>query len=567
MNHPSENPVQPQQPQTQFQNLQANAQMHVTANIPGNLPRQDRPPYCPEQSPPASAYPSAVNGYAPYQAPYGGNPYAAYPLQGQQVTTVYYTGSGYNGQNTPAVQPPAAPFYSPPAAPPQETILPYGSSRPYHQPVSYGQNYGQGGYRPVPQDRSPQSPAGPGYGQPYQQPNYPPRPPAGGRGYPVYPPQGQSPVYNVISRPVYAPPVDLTKPLMVTGSRRVTPDQYKRLNQLRSGLVTGFVIVALALAFILGIITILLSNAYETSGFILTIVLATASEAAGIILAAVLSARRGRAIREAYACAEAAGNGESVLEIYHDRVESVSSRGRSVVPFLGAVLWETSDMLILVGQGGTVVWRAEDVTPQDGRTVNHILIQRVGPGFRRTKEPFVPCAPFPMPLPTIRNDDEVRTVVRTVDPGISIGKTIDAGLGRIMPILVPLFTILGLYLSVNFAITPSFTVDIVLFVLLCWCIGFLLVVGILALAGAIRRNKYQPVDREMAYAFTRDGMAWRRAGVTVFIPHAYIKKKLRTDGVELKTPYGKTVIYWEDAQDPAALQEALNLSGPNGWEK
>lgn len=122
---------------------------------------------------------------------------------------------------------------------------------------------------------------------------------------------------------------------MVTGSRRVTPDQYKRLNQLGSGLVTGFVIVALALAFILGIITILLSNAYETSGFILTIVLATASEAAGIILAAVLSARRGRAIREAYACAEAAGNGESVLEIYHDRVESVSSRGRSMVPFLG----------------------------------------------------------------------------------------------------------------------------------------------------------------------------------------------------------------------------------------
>lgn len=153
MNRPSENPVQPQQPQTQFQNLQANAQMHVTANIPGNLSGQDRPPYCPEQSPPASVYPSAVNGYAgtPYQAPYGGNPYAAYPLQGQQVTTVYYTGSGYNGQNTPAVQPPAAPSYPPPAAPPQETIPPYGSPQPYHQPVSYG----QGGYRPVPQDPAP----------------------------------------------------------------------------------------------------------------------------------------------------------------------------------------------------------------------------------------------------------------------------------------------------------------------------------------------------------------------------------------------------------------------------
>ena len=145
-------------------------------------------------------------------------------------------------------------------------------------------------------------------------------------------------------------------------------------------------------------------------------------------------------------------------------------------------------MLALVGPGATVVWRAEDLTPEEGRTLYHLLLQRVAPGCRRTKEPFVPRAPFPLPLPVIRNEDEVKAVVRTHQPAGSIGGDIRAGLGRMLPILTPLLTILGAYLAANYAITVSFTADILLFALICWGGGLLLTVAILALLSLARRD-------------------------------------------------------------------------------
>lgn len=135
-----------------------------------------------------------------------------------------------------------------------------------------------------------------------------------------------------------------------------------------------------------------------------------------------------------------------------------------------------------MGPGATVVWRAEDLTPEEGRTLYHLLLQRVAPGCRRTKEPFVHRAPFPLPLPVIRNEDEVKAVVRTHQPAGSIGGDIQApDLGRMLPILTPLLTILGAYLAANYAITVSFTADILLFALICWGGGLLLTVAILAL--------------------------------------------------------------------------------------
>lgn len=85
-------------------------------------------------------------------------------------------------------------------------------------------------------------------------------------------------------------PVDTTRPLFVSASRRVTFPQYKRLNKLGSGLLTAALVVVLILTVMLGVIAILLAYPYEIEGFVLTIALTAASEAVGILLAA----RRGR---------------------------------------------------------------------------------------------------------------------------------------------------------------------------------------------------------------------------------------------------------------------------------
>lgn len=127
-----------------------------------------------------------------------------------------------------------------------------------------------------------QTPGYPSGGQPpYQtgfQPPYPPQAP----GAPIF---GQPPAYGA-PQPAYAPPVDITRPLFVSASRRVTFPQYKRLNKLGSGLLTAALVVVLILTVMLGVIAILLAYPYEIEGFVLTIALTAASEAVGILLAA-----------------------------------------------------------------------------------------------------------------------------------------------------------------------------------------------------------------------------------------------------------------------------------------
>ena len=525
---------------------------------PSPQPGQGQSTAEPGAAPQATAYYPPAGGYVPnappYQPPYGASPYRESYVQGQPVTRAYDNGPA----NAPHVPPSS--FAPPPPAPPNPSGAP-----PYGQPMppAAGGRYGRGGPGLQPGFPPAQTPGYPSGGQPpYQtgfQPPYPPQAP----GAPIY---GQPPAYGA-PQPVYAPPVDTTRPLFVSASRRVTFPQYKRLNKLGFGPLTATLVVVLILTVMLGVIAILLAYPYEIEGFILTIALTAASEAAGILLAARRAARRSRAVREAYACAEAAGNGEAVLELYHDRVQAVTMRGSSVVPIASAILWEMADMLALAGPGAAVVWRAEDLTPEEGRTLYHLLLQRVVPGCRRTKEPFVPSAPFPLPLPVIRNDDEVKAVVRTHQSAGSIGGDIRAGLGRMLPMLTPLLTILGAYLAANYAITVSFTADILLFALICWGGGLLLAVAILALLSLAKRGKRPESAREVAYAFTRDGMARRLAGGTVFVPHAFIRKRLRAEGVELKTPYGGGLIRWTEVPDPAALKAALDLDGRAGTDR
>ena len=105
-----------------------------------------------------------------------------------------------------------------------------------------------------------------------------------------------------------------------------------------------------------------------------------------------------------------------------------------------------------------------------------------------------------------------------------------------------------------------------MFALICWGGGLLLTVAILALLSLARRDKRPESAREVAYAFTRDGMARRLAGGTVFVPHAIIRKRLRAVGVELKTPYGGGLIRWTEVPDPAALKAALGLDGRAGTD-
>lgn len=136
-----------------------------------------------------------------------------------------------------------------------------------------------------------------------------------------------------------------------------------------------------------------------------------------------------------------------------------------------------------------------------------------------------------------------------------------------LPILTPLLTILGAYLAANYAITVSFTADILLFALICWGGGLLLTVAILALLSLARRDKRPESAPGSGLCLYPGRQGPPSGGGTVFVPHAFIRKRLRAEGVELKTPYGGGLIRWTEVPDPAALKAALGLDGRAGTDR
>lgn len=438
------------------------------------------------------------------------------------------------------------PSVSGPAVPQQQTgYTGYGPPVPPPAPMPPAQ---QGGYGPAgnPYYAPPQSgwPAPP-YGQ--QQPAYGQQPGYGGYG-------------GMPAAQPAPPPMDPTKPIIVMGSRRVSKEQYVRLCQPQNGLRAGLAVVLGLLVLIFSAIALVQGYGYgDMLAFGVNVGLIALSCVVMVVWLGVSQYRRKKRIDRAYACAVGTGSGDSIIELYIDRVVCTSPRGRSSIQLAYAELVEYADMLVLSGRGATVIWRAEDVTAMQYRSIQAVLYPQLRPGMRKVRGIFYPRALGPLPLPAVENTDEVRMVFRVEEEEplgtVPLGKRYLA----MLPAFLALMTIFSVYLANSAAITTSILMDVLIFALLCWGCGALLLLLVAAVwHGAAGKNHS---SLPAAYALTRDGLARQWGDGTCFVPAADVQPVFKNSGVALDTPYGRMWIDWKDIPNRAACMSCLEGFG------
>lgn len=422
----------------------------------------------------------------------------------------------------------------------------------------------------VNQQVQPQTPppyAPPGYPVQQQNPQW-----AAGQYYPPYPPYAAPPVqmqqnpYMPYAVPASMRPVqqDTTKPLAVLARRRMSREEYHRLYAMHDGGKTAIFIIAAILAILFSIIAIFYAG--ETGdrvGLWLTVGLSALSGIALLLYPIWRHVCTRRMVDRIYACQEDTQDEEMVTEIYADRIESIYSRGRSVVYYHLADLYETADMLVLTGDGASITFRAADITPQQLQILYAVMLPRLRPGSRKNRGgSFFPRGITPLPLPQIVYKDKVLLSFVVGAEKQETGHAIVSSFVRMLPFYLPLFTVIALYSANNIAISPSLTLDIGLNMLIYWVIGMLVLLGGAALAVKKGQNSTRHADPTAAYAFTRDGMARRWAGGTIFVPRAYLKGVCKKKGIRLRTPYGDFYIDWQDVPDKDLLRAILNGDEP-----
>lgn len=372
--------------------------------------------------------------------------------------------------------------------------------------------------------------------------------------------------YAPFAIPAAMPPQqqDTTKPLAVMARRRMSREEFRRIQTMDGGGKTAFFILAAILAILFGIISIFYAG--ETGdrvGLWLTVGL-SALAGIGLILYPIWRhIYKRRVIDRVYACQQDDADEDMVTEIYADRIESIYSRGRSVVYFQKAVMYETADMLVLTGDGASIVFRASDITPEQLQVLYGIMLPRLMPGNRKNRGGyFFPRGVMPLPIPHIENRDKVLLSFVVPEEKEDTGYEIRSSFVKMLPFYLPLFTVVALYSANNIAISPSLIVDIGLNMLMFWVLGMLILLGVIAAAVRLGQSRRKKTDPSAAYAFTRDGMARRWAGGTIFVPRAYIKGICKKKGVSLMTPYGRYYIEWQDVADKDLLRAILNGDAP-----
>ena len=345
--------------------------------------------------------------------------------------------------------------------------------------------------------------------------------------------------------------------IRVVGSR-IDREQFARLNTLNGGTAVAVQVLLLVILALVGLVAVADNAGYgDTLAFILAVSLTVLSILSFGLFMVFSRVKKHKEIRRAYACAEHASDGQSIAELYCDRAEILTARGKSVIRYAEAQWLEYPDMLVLVGPGACRVFRAEDIAPAQLDAISRIILPRLRPNARRIRGAFYPMGVAPLPLPVFQNDDQVYTAFRVSweEP-----PPVTAALKRIPTFLsavLPFATVVALNISNQFEYTKSLAVDIGINLLIFWILAAMGLGIVMAVRASGRTRKNRARDAGASYAFTRDGLARNWAESTVFIPAAYVSASLQADRVQLETPYGTYTVLLEDVPDPAALRAAL----------
>lgn len=480
--------------------------------------------------------------------------------------------SSLPAEQPPAWGPPGAapeqPFYSgpatgsgsPPPAPPEGPALytvppasPYGTApgTPYSVPPAY----------PV------GTPPVPGTGIPVSQPS------AGMAGYPPFGGMGDNPAaaYPAAPRPGYPysapvvpetaePPTDPSRLRILVAGREPTLPEYEEIARLSSGHGTTLAAAMALLVLLFGWMAIVdaafRGNRAVISATILLVLASILLLVMGLVAGKVRMDRKRRMVYFTQMADPETAQGRK-LEFYDDRIEAVSARGTSVLPFSEVTAYiETRQVIALISGELGVFIRGQDLTAYDAGLIRAFLSARVPAKLVRIKAALAPCLSQPLPIPVLSNRDEVLARAQVPYSAAAERRTRGRRLLSTLPAVLPMLLLLGTAMAQYLFLTNWFLLDTAVFFA-----GFTavyLLAGLLFLAAAPRRPT-DGTDGVLHLAVTRDGIAFCRKGMAGFAVRACVRPVKASGGVRLILPYTSCFIPESAMEQPAQFRAVLGL--------
>ena len=460
----------------------------------------------------------------------------------------------------PPTVPPASPYGTPPGVPyVVPPASPYGTmpGTPYGVPPVYPP-YGQ--------------PSAPAYGTPVPPPGY-----GTGAGYP--PPMGQPPVWTGPASPYETVPPGYGMPpnpwevpaepeededpgrlRILVGGRPLSLSEYLEITHLSAGHGITLLIGMILLILLFGWMAIGDAAASGNTAMIGATLLLVMGSVLALIGGLVWSRmKRERHLRMAYATrmADPAALQGQKLEFYTDRLECVTARGTSILPFSEVTAYiETANVIALFADSRRIVLRGQDLTAYDASLIRAFLRRRLPAGLVRIKAALVPRLYEPLPIPEYSSDDEVLARAAVPFSKREERRTRMKRLWSTLPVSLPMLLLMATATAQYAILTNWLLLDVAVFF-----VGFS-ALYLLAAALILTLGVHSPRgedDESLYVALTRDGVALYRQGMCGFIARSCVRPVPDGDGVRLMCPYTSLFIPDTAMEQPRQFRAALGL--------
>lgn len=368
--------------------------------------------------------------------------------------------------------------------------------------------------------------------------------------------------------PANPEPVDNSKPLSVLCSRSLTEKEFNKL-QSHLGYHTGKTIRKFC---ILLLLLMLINFAFAAQQGNLRIISISSLIAATVFLlfAIILTVGHRKNIRRLYQLKQSLFSGESVIEIYPDRIVKMSQTKRFVLPYKNVrTFLELPEMMILMDEfKRAVVLRAEDMIPFDVQKVKEIFYPRLITAKKLFKGYFTARLSEPLPIPIIRKEEKIlfSFPIKAKPRREKKSKTLNSELLFRIPLMLAFGIVFGTQFASIFWLTKSFVIDIVIYSGILFCAMIILFAVIYEITKITAYRRYKQNDRMSGMALTEQGIVLCIEDETVTLPWNKVIALENKDGIRLELKENeKTLplyeIQWSDINDRSEFLQCFKEHG------
>lgn len=306
-------------------------------------------------------------------------------------------------------------------------------------------------------------------------------PPAGiFSGVPPYP-AGNSRPYGGVPAPA-----DPTRPLVVLGGKKPTEEESEQIKAVfgRQGMAMNAIVLLLMGAMLLYVFL----GYFKWEFWMENLLMLVASLLFFGIGFGLLVWRRKRLLRNTVD-AQIGEDEDRTVEIYADRLVSISAAQRLILPFSRIRrAMETPAFFLFIGVDGRfIVLRSADLTPFDARKVRETVFPCLSEPQRENKGWILPALARPLPI-AVYSWETPEEFVSTERAGTRYREKLKA-VGWLLPLWYAFALAAGVRMANAFWITPNYILDSVLFSLMVTALILVLYAIIGAVALQVTKNR------------------------------------------------------------------------------